>query len=127
MRMSLSRVGAHNREIVSAAGHHRVDVIKKRVRHKRKMHPVIDNPDRLGVDGVIAIRLEPKAIAARKFGYSIAGVGAAMPDTVSQEVSRSLARGAIEAGQGYEFDRVTFAMSTGRGQDLPGISIGIEI
>jgi hypothetical protein len=63
----------------------------------------------------------------RKSGYPIAGFGASVPDTVSQEVRRSLACNPIEPGQGDEFDWVTFAMSTGRSQDLPSVGIGIEI
>ena len=44
--MSLGRVGAYNREIVRAVGHHRVDVVEKRVGHKPEMHSTVDNPDR---------------------------------------------------------------------------------
>lgn len=127
MGVGLGRVCAHNREIVSAAVHHRVHIVEQRIGHKRQMHAVIDDTESLRVVRVLPINFEPKAMAARKFRYSIARFGAAMPDIVSQEVCRSLTCSAIEARQGYEFDRVTLAMSTRRGQDLPGISISIEI
>ncbi|AKK26063.1 hypothetical protein AB431_04390 [Mycobacterium sp. EPa45] len=104
-----------------------MDVVEQRIGHECQMNAVIDDPESLRVVRVLTINLKPKAMTTLEFGYSIARFGAAMSDTVAQEVRGSLARSAIEARQGYQLDRVTFAMSTRRGQDLPGISIGVEI
>ena len=104
-----------------------MNVVEQRIGHERQMHAAINDPESLRVVRVLTINVEPKAMATLEFGYSIVRFEAAMSDTVSQEVRGSLTCGVIEPGQRDELDRVTFAMPTGRGQDLPGVSIGIEI
>ena len=65
-----------------------MDVIKKWVRHKPELDPVIHDLDGPLVDWVRGIRFQAKPVTGGKPGYPVAGLMAAMPDAVGQEVCR---------------------------------------